>query len=154
MTGAAFHRGSSVQTYSTPPEFLAAVEREHGEISFDLAASPENSVAAKWFSETDNSLVQDWTKLHGLLWLNPPFSNIRPWAKKCLESRESNPSTKIAFLVPASVGSGWYRDYVHARSFIRFLNGRLKFDGCNPYPKDCMLCLFGYPPGFGVWKWK
>jgi hypothetical protein len=35
------------------------------------------------------------------------------------------------------------------------LNGRLTFKGTTaPYPKDCMLSVFGVEPGFDVWSWR
>jgi hypothetical protein len=64
---------------------------------------------------------------------------------------------KIALLVPASVGSNWYRDFIHERHGVKvlFLNGRICFDGKNGYPKDCMLVLFGtgQPFAVDVWTW-
>lgn len=50
----------------------------------------------------------------------------------------------IAFLVPAAVGSNWFRDYIWGEPGVTvlYLNGRPSFDGKNPYPKDCMLVLF------------
>jgi hypothetical protein len=64
--------------------------------------------------------------------------------------------TKIALLVPASVGSNWYRDYVDRYAYVLFLNGRIDFIPGEPYPKDCMLVLYGYSnkPGNRVWTWR
>ncbi len=66
---------------------------------------------------------------------------------------------RIAFLVPAGVGSNWYRDFVHNKARVLALNGRLAFIEGKPkllYPKDCILCLYGpdFAPGFDVWSWK
>lgn len=153
-SGASFARGASKQDYRTPADFMAAVTARFGPISFDLAALAENTQHKNFFSIRDNSLVQDWHKLHGLLWLNPPFDNITPWAKKCAEERERG--ARIAFLVPASVGSNWFADYVFPNAFTWALTGRLCFDGIAPYPKDCQLSLFTPEgtTGFNVWRWK
>lgn len=153
--GAKFNNGRSKQDYGTPPEFLSKVYRRLGIHGFDwdLAASPENSVAPFLFTEEDNSLIQDWDECYGWLWLNPPFANIEPWVKKASECKES----KIALLVPASVGANWWRDYVHNKAHVLFLNGRLTFVGeTQPYPKDCALLI--YTPyvkgGYEVWNWR
>lgn len=159
-TGAAFARGASKQDYSTPVDFIAAVEKRFGKIDFDLAANAGNAKAARYFSETDDALAQDWDALarsfyacttdHLHLFLNPPFGNIAPWARKCAESRNARP---LSFLIPAAVGSNWYREFVHERAKVYILNGRLSFDGKSPYPKDCLLARYGEPPGYYCWTW-
>ena len=62
--------------------------------------------------------------------------------------------SRIYFLVPAAVGSNWFRGYVHKKALVLFLNGRLSFDGKAPYPKDCLLAVYGVKAGYDVWKWK
>ena len=96
--------------------------------------------------------MQPWHAIGGLLWLNPPFGKITPWAAKC--HAEAAKGARIALLVPASIGSNWYRDNIHDRHRVLFLNGRIVFDGKNGFPKDCMLVIFGDEPGFDVWTWK
>ena len=155
MSGAAYHRGESKQDYATPPEFIVAVKRRFSirEFAWDLAASAENTKAADFFGEAADSLTQDWSLCWGDLWLNPPFSNIAPWARKCAESGCSI-DRRIFLLVPAAVGSNWHAQHVdgHARTFL--LNGRISFDGKGPYPKDCILSVYGIQPGYEVWRWK
>lgn len=157
LTGPSINRGKSNQDYATPDDFMRAVESKFGNVNFDLAASASNSKAPadNFFSKQNDSLSKNWHLLNGLLWLNPPFDNIAPWAKKCWE--ESLLGANILFLTPASIGSNWFADYVHGRAMVRALNPRLCFDGKNPYPKDCMLSTFsayGAATGFDVWKWK
>lgn len=151
--------GLSKQDYETPPEFINAVKARLGVVDFewDLAASEQNSKALhSYFSEEDDSLLQDWNRLitcawpqFGWAWLNPPFGHIEPWAKKCAES-----GIKVAFLVPAGVGANWFRDWVDGKALVLLLNGRISFDGIAPYPKDCILALYGVTPGYEVWDWR
>jgi phage N-6-adenine-methyltransferase len=157
-TGASFARGSSKQDYSTPRIFLDAVERRFGKLDFDLAATKENRVAHDFFGPDNHdprfrdSLACNWSTLGGNLWLNPPFARIAPWAAKCAEPLL--PRVRIFFLVPAAVGSNWWRDFVHKKALVLFLNGRLSFDGKDGYPKDCALCVYGAPPGYECWNWR
>ncbi len=154
-TGASFSRGSSRQDYATPADFLAAVVARFGPLYFDLAASDDNAKAKHYFTIRDNSLVQEWHKLPGLLWLNPPFDHIMPWACKCAE--EAALGARILFLVPASVGSNWFNEFVHRKALVLALNGRLCFDPAHPtwgYPKDCILAGYGFGVGFDTWTWK
>ena len=159
-TGPSVKRGKSRQDYATPPDFMESLYKRFGPISFDLAASGENYKHPAYFTEAEDSLSQDWSKLRGQLFLNPPFDNIAPWARKCADTSMAKVLSlgiKIFFLVPASVGSNWFAAYVHKRALVLALNGRIHFDPTNPtwgYPKDCMLCVYGELPGFDVWRWK
>jgi phage N-6-adenine-methyltransferase len=157
--------GRSFQSYCTPPEFIAAVKRRFGirEFAYDLAASRENTQAKHFFCEEEDSLKQDWRRIiPGDLWLNPPYAHIAPWAEKCAASAwfdtRRGPGAagnrRIFFLVPAGVGANWFAMHVHKKAQVEFLNGRLSFDGKNPYPKDCILAVFGGQPGYGCWRWK
>jgi len=153
-TGPSINRHRSNQEIGTPREFLDACERRFGQIDFDLAASAKNAVVPHYFTKAQDSLAQDWTMKRGLLWLNPPFANITPWAEKCAET--ATPLTRILFLVPASVGSVWYARHVLPHAVVYGLRPRMKFVGSpDPYPKDLVLAVFGMGvTGFGSWKWK
>jgi phage N-6-adenine-methyltransferase len=149
--GAAFNRGKSRQDYRTPRVFLDAIEQRFGPIVLDAAADSHNAVCPEFYSPKENALVQSWRR-DGLTFCNPPFARIAPWAEKC--RAEAARGARVALLVPAAVGSNWYRDNVHERARVYFLNGRISFDGKNGYPKDCMLAVFGEPAGFEVWRWR
>ena len=54
-------------------------------LEFDIdVAAPFHGVpwlpAKRWFSQADDGLAQDWGG--ALVWMNPPFSNATPWARK------------------------------------------------------------------------
>jgi len=142
--------GQSKQDYGTPANLMRAVALKFGTPAWDLAASVENAKAENFLTAAQDSLTADWRSLPGLKWLNPPFGNIAPWAEKCARGGQ------ILLLTPASVGANWFRDHVHLKAFIYFLNGRLTFEGCrDPYPKDCMLSAFGFGrTGYDVWDWR
>jgi hypothetical protein len=99
-----------------------------------------------------DSLKQDWHKIlapdipvRPLLFLNPPFADIAPWAAKC--AAEARLGAEILFLVPASVGSEWFAEHVWKHACVYLLRGRLCFDGKDPYPKDCLAAhYFLHPP--------
>jgi phage N-6-adenine-methyltransferase len=149
--------GRSEQVVETPEAFIKAVKTRLGVPNFawDLAASKENAKAPAYWTEKDDSLSRPWSPIFGWSWLNPPYSDITPWVKKCWE--EAQRGSQIACLVPASVGSNWWATYVHDKAYVTFLNGRITFVGHDsPYPKDLALLL--YTPfldgGSCVWKWK
>jgi len=148
--------GCSRQDYGTPPEFLQAVKAKLRIVDFtiDLAADAANRVTDGYFDRHDDALTKSWPEV-GWNWLNPPYSDIAPWAKRCAELRARGGS--VVLLVPAGIGSNWFRDHVHGKALVLALNGRLTFEGCTaPYPKDCILALYSpeIAPGFDVWNWR
>lgn len=149
--------GRSKQTYCTPPAFLSAVKRRFGiaEFAIDLAADADNAVAPLFYTEAENALVQPWrTKSRELAWLNPPFADLAQWVEKAWN--ESRTAARVAMLVPAGVGSNWWRDWVDHKAFVLLLNGRITFVGeTMPYPKDCCLLIYGpdVAAGYEVWAW-
>jgi hypothetical protein len=161
--------GKSEQVVCTPPEFLAAVERLYGPITEDLACTSENSVASVGYFHDEgadslapgNSWLEAVTgRYRRLAWLNPPYSDIRPWVAKCeataAAALEAGVQYRIAALLPASVGSSWFAEHVHLKCMVHFLSPRLTFVGHkNPYPKDLMLCVYGLcGVGYRTWNWR
>lgn len=149
--------GKSEQVVETPTDFIEAVKTRLRipSFGFDLAASPENAKAPAFFTEKDNALVQTWHTIYGWSWLNPPYSHIEPWVAKA--GTEAKQGAHIAMLVPASVGSAWWFNYVTKFAYVTFLNPRLTFVGhTSPYPKDLALLLFApfLHGGSTNWVWK
>lgn len=153
--------GRSEQCVSTPDDFMRAVQKKFdiALFDYDLAADATNAKSTFYFDEKQDSLKQDWRKLKGELWLNPPYGNIEPWARKCAETAapgvKPRARSRIFLLVPASVGSNWWAEHVHHKARVFLLNGRITFVGhTQAYPKDLCLCLFGAIPEYVVWRWK
>lgn len=151
--------GRSFQDYSTPEEFMIAVEDRFGSPDHDLAALTTNGWADAHYSPEVNALTQDWSTIppkfnkHPVLWLNPPFARIAPWAKKCSEYKGKG---TVLLLTPASVGARWFKEHIFGQAQVLFLSPRLSFDGKAPYPKDLMLSVFGrhVRPVVECWNWK
>lgn len=152
--------GKSKQDYKTPLEFIRAIEdRFHEELAWDLAADESNWICENYISPEQDSFTIDWHKLidpstggGGLLWLNPPFGKIAPWAEKCW--RESKLGARIMLLTPASVGANWF-SFIFGHAYVMYLNPRLSFDGIASFPKDLMLSYFCHGiQGSEIWEWK
>ena len=164
--------GKSKQDYRTTPELLLAIEKEFHveEWDVDLAADPSTAIAINHNEEAphrapralflgpgselgENSLAVDWSQFPGDAWLNPPFARIEPWAEKCATTVRSG---RIFLLVPASVGSNWYRDHVDGKAHVVATSPRVIFVGEKQgYIKDLVLAVFsGIRGGFSTWRWK
>lgn len=152
----------SVQSVQTPPDFIAAVLSLLGIKAFvhDFAADRKNTQARTYWDKQIDSLSRppaQWARLtaKGWGWLNPEYTKIGPWAKRCQETREAG--GHITLLVPASVGSRWFIDYVEPSAFVLALCPRLRFVGHRTaYPKDLILAVYApdWEPGFHSWEWK
>jgi phage N-6-adenine-methyltransferase len=148
----------SRQDFATPWEFIRAVEKHFGKLDIDLAAHERNAKCARWFGpggEEPDSLAVRWADYRGKrLWLNPIYKEIPVWAAKCVVEAQSGADVK--FLVPASVGSNWFRDVVAPHSTVYYLNARIKFVGAKDvYPKDLLLAHFyrGARSKALIWNW-
>lgn len=159
--------GKSKQDYGTPLGLLDAVAERFGAIEFDLAATAENCVAmprdqhfgpgSPW---SKDALAVDWWEVghkgnvEGVLWCNPPFARIAPWAAKCRGMKDREGWTLL--LAPAAVGSNWFIEHVRDHAYVLELTPRLTFAGeTTPYPKDCILACFGFGVrGRDTWRWK
>jgi len=58
-------------------------------ITFDIdVAAPPNGVpwipCKKFYTQKDDGLTQPW---NGLIWCNPPYSNIEPWVDRLIEHK-------------------------------------------------------------------
>lgn len=151
--------GRSVQEVETPDDLLVAVRSLIGIPSFtlDLAANGNNAKASWWLgpgSAHPDALAVDWIHV-GWGWLNPPFSKIAPFLQKAAEAASAG--SRIAALVPASVGSEWWAAHVHGHARALALRPRVTFVGHkDPYPKDLALLLYDAAGGTGIhpWRWK
>ncbi len=158
------------QGHRTPPEFLHAVQRRFGRITFDLAATEDHQALGVdyYFTPEVDSLKQDWSSVdvwamrnHELgkpppmrvSWLNPPFSHITPWVEKLATECRTLPWWTLC-LVPASMGSKWWDQHVLNKCVALGVT-RMTFVGSdNSYPKDLALLCYGYGvSGHGFWDW-
>lgn len=158
--------GHSKQDYETPWSLIDAVEHRFGEaLHWDLAACSDTCKVRKRLGNAyygpDHShlpyrdaFANCWFTHRRLLWLNPPFGDIDPWAEKC--HQEMLLGARIMFLTPASVGARWFERHVWSKAYIIYLTPRLTFGTeKTPYPKDCCLSYFCHGiHGSEIWDWK
>lgn len=107
-------------TWLTPRYILA----ELGDFDLDPCAADANPnwIAPKFYTKDVDGLSTPWT---GRVFMNPPFSNTRPWIRKHAEHGQG------ISLVPAAVESKIWREVVWTRAAAVFLlHGRTRF--ANP----------------------
>lgn len=120
----------------TPDSVFLPLDDEFG-FTLDAAASPENAKCEKFYTADDDGISQPW---EGVVWCNPPYSEIGLWARKAQESRATATSV---LLLPASTDVAWFHDWVLPFAEIRFLRGRISFGNTqNKAPFGSMLAIF------------
>ena len=115
----------------TPRELWDPLNEEFG-FTLDVAASAENALTKNYYDIRADGLARPWS---GIVWCNPPYSNLAAWATKAyMEIKcEGGPRT-IVMLLPANrTEQAWWQDWIEperqaGRVETRFLRGRLRFD--------------------------
>lgn len=123
--------------WGTPQALFDELDREF-HFTVDVCASPDNAKCKRYYTQADNGLWQDWAGER--VYCNPPYGRgIEKWVQKAHELK-----AKVAvLLLPARTDTGWFHDYVLGQAEIRFLRGRLQFEGGqynSPFPS--MLVIF------------
>lgn len=132
------NRGSD--NWQTPDVVLDGVRRI-GPIDLDPCTDETNPCGARtWFWA--GGLETPWMVVSGLIYVNPPYSQMAAWAHKCaFESRECG--ARIIALVPARTDTRWWREATSEVECVAFWNGRLTFKGAPaPAPFPSALLAF------------
>jgi site-specific DNA-methyltransferase (adenine-specific) len=130
---------SATDEWATPQDFFDQLNEEF-KFTLDPCATHESAKCARYFTEEDNGLAQDWAG--EVVFMNPPYGRVLgQWVKKAFE--ESVKGATVVCLLPARTDTRWFHDYIYNRSEIRFIKGRLKFgDSKNSAPFPSMVVIF------------
>lgn len=121
----------STDEWSTPPEFVTALETRYGAFDLDPCCRPETAKGVYYFTREQDGLAQPWW---GLVWVNPPYSDPKAWIRKAIAEVQRDPQTRVIMLLPAATDTGWFHDLVLAHGDIELLRGRIKFLGWAGVP--------------------
>jgi site-specific DNA-methyltransferase (adenine-specific) len=114
--------------WSTPKDFYDNLDHE---FHFDMDPCPLRG-------EKDGLCI-DWI---GNIFCNPPYSNIRMFLEKGIESVKSGSADVVVFLIPSRTDTSWFHDLLYGVYEIRFIRGRLKFGSSkNPAPFPSMIVI-------------
>ncbi len=132
---------SATDEWATPQSFFDDLNEEY-HFTLDPCALPSNAKCAKYYTPTDNGLLQDWGGER--VFCNPPYGRaIYEWMRKCSEEA-SKPNTTVVALIPARTDTRYFHEFIyHKAREIRFVKGRLKFGngkGAAPFPS--MVVIF------------
>jgi len=120
-----YHRSTSTD-WGTPPEIFAPYDQEFG-FTLDVCASPWNAKCPRYFTITDNGLLQDWGR--EVCWCNPPYGvQITRWMEKAYLS--SLAGATVVCLVPSRTDTRWWHTWVlgtGGQVEVRWRAGRDRF---------------------------
>ncbi len=132
--------------WETPQDFFDKLNEEF-HFTLDPCATSKTAKCNKYYTKENNGLIQDWGD--NIVFCNPPYgSEIKKWVKKCYEESK-NPNATIVMLIPARTDTAYFHDYIYNKAEIRFIKGRLKFNGNQkgsgsaPFPS--MIVIFKSP---------
>ena len=113
----------------------SSIFQRYGEqCELDVAASHENHLCRRYYTIDDDGLKSKWA---GIVWMNPPYSNIYPWAAKAYDHAHAG-GTVIA-LLPLWPSASWFREFaIHGGMTV--LKKRVRYTGAfGAAPFDSMI---------------
>ena len=128
--------------WKTPDYLLADIEAEFGKF-FDPC--PLNLEA---ITPETNGLLKEWASVN---YINPPYNRLDKEAFIRKAYSESLKGNTCIMLLPVSTSTKIFHEVIYPNAEIRFLKGRVKFEGINSFGKlvsnkcgmhDTMMVIF------------
>lgn len=114
--------------WATPQKLFDELDKEF-KFTLDVAATKFNAKCARFFDQNSNGLAQKWAPAR--CWMNPPYGlNLKHWMKKAWKESVDE-GALVVCLVPSRTDTSWWHNYALEADEIRFLQGRIRFDGGN-----------------------
>ena len=130
---------SNTDEWETPWEVFAILDDEF-HFTLDPCSTDENRKCERHYTKEQDGLKQDWAG--ETVWCNPPYGkDIWKWCRKCYEF--SLKGGTAVMLLPARTDTGWFHEFVYEKAEIRFIRGRLHFNGSKwnaPFPS--MIAIY------------
>jgi phage N-6-adenine-methyltransferase len=117
--------------WETPPYFFKKLD-DVFHFTLDACATAENTKCIRFFTKEQDGLKQDWEG--ETVFVNPPFSHIKKWAKKCYEEGMKS-NTVVVMLCPSRTDTRYWHDYIMNADEIWFCKGRVNFLKNGKKPK-------------------
>lgn len=122
------HFSSEKQTWCTPEWLYKKLDQE-----FHFDHDPALTTKVNW---NNDGLRSDWGNRN---FCNPPYSDLNAWISKGY--REFQKGKLVVFLIPSRTDTASWHDYCMKASEIRFIRGRIVFEGAQngaPFP-SCIV---------------
>lgn len=121
------HKGRSGDNWATP-EWIYQKLNEEFHFNDDpcpLDPNGQGGLDREWGSST---------------YVNPPYSDVTPWVKKAWE--ESLKGKTIVMLLKGDSSTAWFHDWILGKAEIRYVRGRIHFNGAKPAPFCSIVVIY------------
>ncbi len=146
------------EDWSTPVELFATLSRSH-DFVVDLCATPKNALCDFWvtegvdiFSPLGEEIVFNAARTdhveHPYAWINPPYQGSGKTGLFVVRAAELCRAHGLGLvaLIPASVGSAWWRESVDPFFDFVLFTPRLRFGGAPSSAQfDSTICVMRSP---------
>lgn len=134
---ASVHFMSNRDTWATPQDLFDQLDEEF-HFTLDPCCQHHTAKCNKHYTPDEDGLVQDWSG--DCVFMNPPYGReIGRWMEKAY--RECLRGATVVCLVPSRTDTAWWHNFA-MRGTIRFLRGRVRFDGHKqgaPFPSAVVI---------------
>ncbi len=116
--------GDGNDDWGTPDWLFGFLNQNFGPFDTDACADADNSKCPSFFDKVMDGLKQIWK---GLIWCNPPYSNVADWVKKAHDSvYVDQTAERVCLLVANRTETEWFHEYA-TKGLVFFLRTRVAF---------------------------
>lgn len=114
--------------YETPPEVFEYASEKYGPFDLDVCCEEVTKKAGIFYTAQDDAFSKPWNPISQTkAWMNPPYSNPKPWVEKALFEAKENKVCTVA-LLPADTSTKWFHLMLHNKNVhIEYLPKRVRF---------------------------
>lgn len=125
--------------YGTPLELYEELNKRFY-FSLDPCTTRDNPLETpNWVSKEGDGLIGSWAE--GPVFMNPPYSNPLPWAKKAYE--ESLKGVLVVGLMRHDPSTKWWNKWVKDKALVIPVPYRIKFVGAD--------ASYNFPNAIIIW---
>lgn len=138
--------GTGRDDWETPPEILDLV-RGVSPVALDPCAARKQDTPS-CVALDRGGLEASWASCvgdrDGLVYVNPPYSQLRQWLMKCADESHAESTLEIVALIPARTDTRAWHGSVSTADAVCFWRGRITFVGAqHPAPFPSALIYWG-----------
>lgn len=137
------HFSSERKDWETPWDFFNELDAEF-HFDVDVCARADNAKCQQFITPEMDALNLEWRNFGSVGFMNPPYGReIGEWTSYARKSTFLN-FTTVGLLPSRTDTKWWHRDVIDAKAEVRFLKGRLTFEGA-PHPAP-------FPSAVVIWR--
>jgi phage N-6-adenine-methyltransferase len=135
---------NGITEWPTPQWLVDQLAKEFGPFDLDPASTTENAKAPAYYTPANDGLSLPW---HGRVFCNPPYGkyDTPAWLAKARREVDCGNAVRVVCLVPARVGTHWWRECELAPTVFTRVIGRIRWHPARrgEAPFDSAVIVFG-----------